>query len=44
MWHVWGTGEVRTGFWWGRPAGKRPLGRHRLRWELIIEMDLQKVG
>ena len=16
MWHVWGTGEVRTGFWW----------------------------
>jgi hypothetical protein len=17
MWHVWGTGEVRTGFWWG---------------------------
>jgi hypothetical protein len=17
MWHVWGRGEVRTGFWWG---------------------------
>jgi hypothetical protein len=17
MWHVWGTGEVRSGFWWG---------------------------
>jgi hypothetical protein len=17
MWHVWGTGEVREGFWWG---------------------------
>jgi hypothetical protein len=28
----------------GRPEGKRPLGRPRLRWEDNIEMDLQEVG
>jgi hypothetical protein len=27
----------------GRPEGKRPLGRHKLRWEENIEMDLQEV-
>ena len=27
----------------GKPEGKRPLGRPRLRWE-DIKMDLQKVG
>jgi len=27
----------------GRPDGKRPLGRHRLRWE-DIKMDLQEDG
>ena len=28
----------------GRPEGKRPLGRPRLRWEDNIKMDLQGVG
>jgi hypothetical protein len=28
----------------GRPEGKRPLGRPRLRWEENIKMDLQEVG
>ena len=28
----------------GRPEGKRPLGRPRLRWEDNIKMDLQEVG
>jgi len=28
----------------GELEGKRPLGRHRLRWEDNMEMDLQKVG
>ena len=28
----------------GKPAGKRPLGRSRRRWEHIIKTDLQEVG
>jgi hypothetical protein len=26
----------------GKPEGKRPLGRHRLRWEDNIKMDLEE--
>ena len=44
MWRVWGRGEVCTGFLWGKPEGKKPLGRPRRRWEDNIEMDLQEVG
>jgi len=32
-----------TGFWWGKPEGKRPLGRPRCRREYNIKMDLQEV-
>jgi hypothetical protein len=28
----------------GNPEGKRPLGRHRLRWENNIKIDPQEVG
>jgi len=28
----------------GKPEGKRPLGKPRLRWEDNINMDLQEVG
>jgi hypothetical protein len=28
----------------GKPEGKRPLGRHRRRWEDNIKMDLQEDG
>ena len=28
----------------GKPEGKRPMGRPRLRWEDNIKMDLQEVG
>jgi len=27
-----------------KPEGKRPLGRHRCKWENNIKMDLQEVG
>ena len=30
--------------WVGKPEGKRPLGRPRLRWEDNIKLDLQEVG
>jgi hypothetical protein len=30
--------------WVGIPAGKRPLGRHRRRWEDSIRMDLREIG
>ena len=33
-----------TGFWWGKPEGKRLLGRPRRRWEDNIKMDLREVG
>jgi hypothetical protein len=28
----------------GKPEGRRPLGRPRLRWEDNIKMNLRKVG
>jgi hypothetical protein len=28
----------------GRPEGKRPLGRHKRRWEDNIKMDLREIG
>jgi hypothetical protein len=27
----------------GKPEGKRPLGRHRRRWENNIKMDLRNI-
>jgi hypothetical protein len=44
--HVARMGEGRGvhRFLVGKRKGKRPLGRHRCRWEDSIEMDLQEVG
>jgi hypothetical protein len=28
----------------GRPEGKKPLGRPKLKWEDNVKMDLQEVG
>ena len=34
---------MHTGLWWGRPEGKRSLGRHRRRGEGYIKLDFQDV-
>jgi len=43
--HVAYMGERKSVYsiWVGEPWGKRPLGRHRRRWE-DIKMDLQQMG
>ena len=45
-WHVSRMGERRGVYrvLVGKPEGKRPLGRPRLRWEDDIKLDLQEVG
>ena len=35
---------MHIGFQWGKPEGKRPLGRPRRRWEDNIKMDLREMG
>jgi hypothetical protein len=39
-------GEVRGAYsiLVGRPAGRRPLGRSRRRWEGNIKMELREIG
>jgi len=32
------------GFWWGKPEGKRPLGKTRRRRHDNVKIDLQEVG
>jgi hypothetical protein len=44
--HVARTWEKRNAYriLAGKPEGKRPLGRPRLRWEDNIKMDLREIG
>jgi hypothetical protein len=44
MGRVWVRGGGCIGSWWGKPEGKRPLGRPGRRWVDNIRMDLQEVG
>ena len=41
---AYGREERRIQCLLGKPEGKRPLWRPRLRWEDNIKMDLQEVG
>jgi hypothetical protein len=38
-WQVWKTGEMH-----GKPEGKRRLGRHRLRWWIILKCIFSRDG
>ena len=31
MWHAWKSREMHTGFWWGKPEGRRLLGTPKRR-------------
>jgi hypothetical protein len=39
-----GEKRMHIGYWWGKPAGNRPLGRPRRRWVDNIKMDLRELG
>jgi hypothetical protein len=39
-----GRVKVRTGLLWGKPEGRRPLGRPMRRWEDNIEINLREEG
>ena len=41
MWHVW-RGRCAQGFFVGKPEGKRPLGRPRRRWGIILRWIFRK--
>jgi hypothetical protein len=34
---------MHTGYWWGKPESKRPLGRPRRRWVDNIKMDFREM-
>jgi hypothetical protein len=44
--HVARMGEMKGAYniLVGRPEGRRPLGRHRRRWEDNIKIDLREIG
>jgi hypothetical protein len=39
-----GRRRMYIGYWWGKPEGKRSLGRPRHRWLDNIKMDLGETG
>jgi hypothetical protein len=42
MWHVWGRKEMRRVLF-GKPQGKRPLGRPRRRCQYDIKVDIKEI-
>ena len=42
IWHVWESGEVNTGFWWGNPRERDHSEGLGVNGRII--MDLQEVG
>ena len=44
MWHVWGRGEVCTGFWLGNLSERDHWGDPDVDGRIILRLDLQEVG
>ena len=42
MWHVWGTGEIHTGFWWGKLREEVHLEDSRVEGNIILKSSLKK--
>jgi len=43
MWHIEGSGEKRTGFWWQWYPKEDTTRIPRYRWEGNIKMDLKEI-
>jgi len=44
MWHVWGIGEVHTGFWWGNMMERGNLKNVDLYVMIILKCIFKKSG
>jgi hypothetical protein len=42
MWHVWGRGEVCTGFWWGNLRERDHWGDPDVDWRIILRWIFRK--
>jgi len=42
MLHVWGRGEVHTGFWWGNLRERDHLGDPGVDWRIILRWIFRK--
>jgi hypothetical protein len=42
MWHVWETGEVHTGFWWGNLRERGRLGNQDIDGRIILRWIFRK--
>jgi hypothetical protein len=42
MWHVWGIGEVFTGFWWENPRERDHLGDKGVDGRIILRWIFRK--
>jgi hypothetical protein len=42
MWHVWGTGEVPTGFWWGHMMERDHLEELGINGKMILKWIVKK--
>jgi len=42
MWHVWGRGEVHTGFWWGNLRDKNQLEDVDIDGRIILKCIIKK--